>query len=261
MHFSGANQWLIKSNSRRELETWEPHPNKPLKASLDPEEVIVVYRVGLKLVFLVISKMEIMTSFYFGTQKIILFQLWGRLQGPSAFCPHYEAFDDTANSQKQTCEPTWPSHRPCWIHRGTFIMVQIRSTEEGWEESWSWKGSYRQKKALGAAVSQAPSHTFILLASHFFITFFWLIISLPLVINNLALSPPAHGSSPGLGSPNACGYAWAWISLCQRLHPTLMLTPGHQTPHSLQRCFQLLLSFVASLFPSALLAVEKDTEF
>lgn len=44
-------------------------------ASLDPEELIVVYRVGLKLVFLVISKMEIVTSFYFGTQKIILFQL------------------------------------------------------------------------------------------------------------------------------------------------------------------------------------------
>lgn len=104
MHFSGANQWLIKSNSRRELETWESQLNKPLKASLDPEEVMDVYRVALKLVFLVISKIEIMTSFYFGTQKIILFQLWDRLQGQSIFCHHHEAFDDTTNSQKQICQ-------------------------------------------------------------------------------------------------------------------------------------------------------------
>lgn len=141
-------------------------------------------------------------------------------------------------------------------------MVQIRSTEGGWEESWSWKGnvsSHRPKKSFGAAVSQEPSHTSIFLVLHFFITFFRLFIFLSLVINNLALSPPAPGLNLSLGSPNACGYAWAWISLCQRLHPTLMLIPGHQIPRFLQRCFLLSLSFVASLFPFALSAVEKDT--
>lgn len=48
--------------------------------------------------------MEIVTSFYFGTQKIIFLQLWGSLQGPSTFCHHHEAFDDTINSQKQICQ-------------------------------------------------------------------------------------------------------------------------------------------------------------
>jgi len=89
-------------------------------------------------------------------------------------------------------------------------MVQIRSTEKGWEERRSWKGnvsSHRPKKSFRAAVSKAPSHTFVFLVLHFFITFFWLMIFLPFVVNNLALSPPAPGLSLSLGSLNACGYA------------------------------------------------------